>query len=112
MEKRFRDLLKNERFLMALALIVALFVSAGVPALESSEADLIEAFKGGLWLAIGGATLSEILAFLYPILVRITERTPDKRDDHALAIAAHFLQGLGLLTLPTKEDVDAAPPAG
>lgn len=102
-QRRLRDLLLSERFITILALVITMVVVALVPALDSSEADLIDAFKAiAMWVILGGA-VSELVIILYPIAVRITRRTPDPRDDYALAIVVAVLQALGF-KLPTIQE--------
>lgn len=95
MEKKVFDLLKSERFLIAIGGILAMLAAAFVPELESAQNDLISAFVVVVGLAIAGESLEQIAVALYPVARRIVTATPGKRDDSVLDMLVAFGQALG-----------------
>jgi uncharacterized membrane protein YccF (DUF307 family) len=84
MERRYTDLLKSERFLIAIGGILAMLAAAALPELESAQSDLIGAFVIVIGVAIAGGSLESAMVALYPFARRIVAATPNKRDDEAL----------------------------
>lgn len=108
MEKKFLDLLKSERFLIAIGGILAMLLAAFLPELESAQSDLISAFVLIVGLAIAGESLEKILVGAYPLARRIVTATPNKKDDSLLDGLAALASVLGYRLEPTA--LTDAPP--
>lgn len=94
-ERKFTDLLKSERFLIAIGGILAMLAAAFIPELESAQSDLISAFVIVVGVAVAGGSLEAAAVALYPVARRIVTATPGKRDDSALDMLAALAAALG-----------------
>jgi uncharacterized membrane protein YccF (DUF307 family) len=105
MERRYTDLLKSERFLIAIGGILAMLAAAALPELESAQSDLIGAFVIVIGVAIAGGSLESAMVALYPFARRIVAATPNKRDDEALNGLVALAAVLGYRLEVAKEEM-------